>query len=364
MTEALLSWRRALRPLVWPLAALGLLMAFNAAFTSGFFSLEMREGRVYGVLIDILNHGSRTALVALGMTLVIATGGVDLSVGAVAAIAGAVTASLIVDAHAPWPLAIIAALATGLLCGLWNGVFVALFRLQPIVATLVLMVAGRGIAQLITDGSIITFQSPQITSIGNGSLFGLPVPVTLLAAAAILLGLALRRTALGLFIESVGDNDVAARLAGVPDRAVKLLAYMVCGLLAALAGIIECSYIKAADANNAGNLLELDAILAVVIGGTALKGGRFALAGTIVGALLMQTLTKTLYMQNVSADIAPAPQAAAVIIVCLLQSPRFRQRLRALRGGRSVPSKGMASHHWRPCSRRSASCRRSSRTVP
>lgn len=336
MTEALASYRRTLRPLAWPLVALSLLLAFNAVFTTGFFALDIRDGRVYGVLIDVLNHGSRTALVALGMTLVIATGGVDLSVGAIAAIAGAVTASLLFKANAPWPLALVAALASGLLCGLWNGVFIALFRLQPIVATLVLMVAGRGIAQLITDGSILTFQSPAITSIGNGSLIGLPVPVGLLAGATLLLGLTLRRTSLGLFIEAVGDNDVAARLAGVPDRAVKLLAYTMCGLLASLAGVIECSYIKAADANNAGNLLELDAILAVVIGGTALRGGRFALAGTVVGAMLMQTLTKTLFMQNVPADIAPAPKAVAVIVVCLLQSPEFRRRLGAVHFARST----------------------------
>lgn len=336
MTESLDSLRRLLQTLVWPLVALGLLLAYNAALTPGFFVLEVRDGRVYGVLIDILNHGSRTALVALGMTLVIATGGVDLSVGAVAAIAGAVTASLIVDSAVPWPLAVAAAIGAGMVCGVWNGVFVAALRLQPIVATLVLMVAGRGIAQLITGGSIITFRSPEVASIGNGSLMGLPAPLSVLVAAAVVLGLGVRRTSLGLFIEAVGDNDVAARLAGIPDRAVKLLAYVVCGTLAAVAGVIECSYIKAADANNAGNLLELDAILAVVIGGTALKGGRFALAGTIVGALLMQTLTKTLYMQDVSADIAPAPKAAVVIVVCLLQSPVLR-RLGARRAGRSLP---------------------------
>lgn len=332
MAERFSTWPRTLRSLAWPLIAVGLLLAFNAVFTPGFFALNVRDGRVFGVLIDILNHGSRTALVALGMTLVIATGGVDLSVGAVAAIAGAVTASITAGAHAPWPIAIAAALAAGIVCGLWNGAFVAIFCLQPIVATLVLMVAGRGIAQLITDGSIITFQSPQITAIGNGALFGLPVPVSLLAVVALVLGIVTRGTSFGLFIESVGDNDAAARLAGVPDRAVKLLVYALCGLLASLAGVIECSYIKAADANNAGNLLELDAILAVVIGGTSLKGGRFALAGTVVGAMMMQTLTKTLYMQNVSGEIAPAPKAAVVIIVCLLQSPVVRQRFRTILG--------------------------------
>ena len=297
---------RALVPLRWPRAALGLLLLCNALFSRGFFALDVRDGRLYGVLVDILNHGSRVAIVALGMTLVIATGGVDLSVGAVAAIGGAVTASLVAQGHVPWPLALVAAVAAGLACGAWNGVLVALLRLQPIVATLVLMVAGRGIAQLVTGGVIVTFDSAPLTAIGNGSFLSLPVPVWLLGIVAALMAIATRRTSLGLFIEAVGDNQSAARLAGVPDRAVKLLVYSLCGLLAGLSGVIECSYIKAADSNNAGNLLELDAILAVVIGGTVLRGGRFFLVGTIVGALLMQTLTKTLAMQDVSSEIAPA----------------------------------------------------------
>ena len=227
-----------------------------------------------------------------------------------------------------------AALVVSAICGLCNGVLVVFLRLQPIVATLTLMVAGRGVAQLVTDGLIITFEDPQLAFIGNGSLLGLPVPVTMLVIVLGCCALATRRTTLGLFIQSVGDNDVASHLAGVPDRTVRLLVYSFCGLCAGLAGLIECSYIKAADANNAGQLLELDAILAVVIGGTALTGGRFLLVGSIIGALIMQTLTKTLYMQDVSADIVPSPKAIAVIIVCLLQSPVVRARLAAWRGRR------------------------------
>lgn len=332
MTERTTTMRSMYAGLVWPLVALAVLMVFNAVFTPGFFALEARDGRLFGVLVDILNHGSRVAIVALGMTVVIATGGVDLSVGAVAAVAGAVTATIVVDSPASWPFALACAAGVGVLCGAWNGVLVAVCRLQPIVATLVLMVSGRGLAQLVTGGSIITFQSREIATLGNGSLLGLPVPVTLLACAAISLWLSLRRTSLGLFVECVGDNSAAARLAGVPDRSVTILAYVLCGVLAAVSGVIECSYIKAADANNAGQLLELDAILAVVIGGTSLRGGRFSLVGTVVGAMLMQMLTKTLYMQDVSAEIAPAPKAAAVIAVCLLQSPAFRARVSAVLG--------------------------------
>jgi simple sugar transport system permease protein len=322
----------SLGPIKWALVALALLLAFNAFFTPNFFALEIRGDRLYGVLVDILNHGSKVAIVALGMTLVIATGGVDLSVGAVVAISGATVATLVAESGAPWPVAVSAALAVALVCGLWNGVLVVHLRLQPIVATLILMVAGRGVAQLITDGLIVTFDEPHVAAIGNSSFLGLPIPVSVLAAVLVLCAIVTRRTTLGLFIESVGDNPRASRLSGVPDRAVKLAVYAFCGLCAGLAGLIECSYIRAADANNAGQLLELDAILAVVIGGTVLTGGRFHLVGTVIGALIMQTLTKTLYMQDVSADIAPAPKAVAVLIVCLLQSPVVRERAASLRG--------------------------------
>ncbi len=315
--------------LLWPALALALLLLFNLCFTPGFFSIDVRDGRLYGTLIDILNHGSKVGLVALGMTLVIATGGVDLSVGAVVAISGALAATMVTTGWSP-AAAIPAALAIGLLAGAWNGALVTLLGLQPIVGTLILMVTGRGIAQLITDGRIITFHNPTLTYIGNGSLARLPFPVTVLAVVLAATTLASRRTALGLFVESVGDNAQAAHLSGVPARAVKILAYCFCGLCAAAAGLIDCSYIRAADANNAGMFLELDAILAVVLGGTALSGGRFSLVGSVLGAILIQTLTKTLYMRNVSADIAPAPKALVVLAVCLLYSPVLRARLAAL----------------------------------
>lgn len=316
-----------LRTVRWPLVALAVLLAFNLLFTPGFFSLEMRDGRLYGVLVDIVNHGAIVGIVALGMTLVIATGGVDLSVGAVVAISGALTATLLRDSGASWPVAMLCAVVVSTACGLGNGILVVFVRLQPIVATLILMVAGRGIAQLITDGLIVTLDDPALAFVGNGVLFGLPFPVILLLVLAGLTAFAVRRTNLGLFIEATGGNTTASRLAGVPERAVRLVAYAFCGACAGVAGIIECSYIQAADVNNAGHLLELDVILAVVIGGTALTGGRFRLLGALIGALILQTLTTTLYMQDVSAYIAPAPKAVAVIVVCLLQSPVVRERL-------------------------------------
>ena len=320
---------RLLRETRWPLIALGALVAIGALAAPGFIGVEIRDGRLFGTPIDILNHGSKVAIVALGMTLVIATGGVDLSVGAVVAIAAATLATLVSEYGVPWPLAVLAALAVGFLAGCWNGLLVTLLRLQPIVATLVLMVAGRGIAQLVTGGLIVTVREPAIAAIGNGSLLGLPSTAWILLVVAALLGAITRRTALGLLVEAVGDNDAASRLAGVPERWVRLAAYAACGTCAGIAGLIDCSYINAADVNNAGQLLELDAILAVVIGGTALTGGRFSLVGSVIGAMLMQTLTKLLYMLDVSADIAPAPKALMVLGVCLLQSPRLRAAIAA-----------------------------------
>jgi simple sugar transport system permease protein len=318
--------------LVWPVAGLAMLLLFNLIFTKGFFQVEMREGYLYGTLIDILNHGAKVMLLALGMGLVIATGGVDLSVGAVMAIAGAVAAQLINNAHIPFVAVIAATLAVAVAAGCWNGLLVGAFRVQPIVATLILMVAGRGAAQLITDGQIITFTDPALVFIGNGHFFGLPFPILLSLGMLGITVFLTRKTAVGLFIESVGDNQTASSYAGVNARTVKFLVYTFSGLCAGLAGLVSASNIKCADANHAGLFLELDAILAVVVGGTSLTGGRFYLVGAIIGALFIQTLTTTMYMSNVSADVAPVPKALAIITVCLLQSPTFRGKLALLKG--------------------------------
>jgi ribose/xylose/arabinose/galactoside ABC-type transport system permease subunit len=316
--------------LLWPVAGLALLLLFNLFFTRGFFHLEVRDGHLYGVLIDILNHGSKVMLLSLGMAVVIATGGVDLSVGAVMAIAGAVAAQLINRAGVPFPAVIAGALGVAIIAGCWNGLLVGVLNVQPIVATLILMVAGRGIAQLITDGQIITFTDERLTYIGNGGLAGLPFPVWLSLGMLAITALLTRKTAVGLFIESVGDNQMASTYSGVRAGRVKFLVYAFCGLCAGLAGLVEASNIKCADANHAGLFLELDAILAVVVGGTPLTGGRFYLGGAIVGGLFIQTLTTTMYMQNVSADVAPVPKAVVILIVCLLQAPAFRTKMTAV----------------------------------
>jgi simple sugar transport system permease protein len=226
-------------------------------------------------------------------------------------------------------------LSVALFCGLWNGVLVAWFRLQPIVATLILMVAGRGVAQLVTNGQIPTFEHAGFNSIGGGFLFMLPTPVVIGIIAVIVMTLVIRGSALGLFVEAVGNNNVAARIAGVNAVGVKIACYTISGLLAGVAGFIVTSDIKAADVNNAGMYLELDAILATAIGGTSLAGGRFSLIGSVLGALVIQTLTTTIIsLPNVPPEIAMVAKAIIVIVLCLIQSRKFRGKVLGLFGVR------------------------------
>lgn len=318
-------------PLWWPLTALAMLLLADALLVPGFFRITVNEGHLYGSLIDIANRAAPLMLAALGMTVVVATRGIDISVGAVVAIAGTVAAVLASGANGFAPLglgwALCAALAAALLCGAWNGLLVAGLGLQPIVATLILMVAGRGLAQLMSGGQIVSVSLPSFHFIGGGYLFGLPFSLFVVAAVAVLTGLLMRKTALGLFIEAVGINPVAARLAGVRTAALTFFVYLYCSASAGVAGLMITSNIKSADANNAGLLLELDAILAVTLGGTVLSGGKFSLGGSLLGALLIQTLTYTIYSLGVPPEVNLVVKSAVVLVVCLSQSAPFRQGL-------------------------------------
>lgn len=335
MRQAEQRERAPVSALAYPIAALAILLAFNLLFTPGFRSIELRDGRLYGSLIDIAHRAAPVMLLALGMTLVIATRGVDLSVGAVMAIAGA-TAALLIRESAGSPIVILGvSLAAALIAGMWNGTLVAFFDIQPIVATLILMVAGRGIAQLLTSGQILTFEYTPLEYLGSGFFLRAPFTVTLVAVSYLISWLITRRTALALFIEAVGDNEIAARCAGLNPRSIKFAVYAFSGLCAGLAGLILAGDIKGADSNNAGLYLELDAILAVVIGGGTLDGGRFSFFGSIVGALIMQTLSTTILARGVAVEPTLVVKAIVVIAVCLMQSDALRSRIaiRATRGG-------------------------------
>lgn len=318
--------------LFWPVAMLVVLLLSNLIFTPSFFSVTVRDGHLYGSLIDIVRFGAPLILVALGMTLVIATGGIDLSVGSVVAICGALACWRISEQSdqnsvAGVLVAVVLALGLALLLGLWNGFLVAGIGIQPIIATLILMVAGRGLAQLITDGQIITINSSPYKLIGGG--YWLTVPFAILVALAVtaLAVVLTRRTALGMLVEAVGGNAEASRLAGIRSRRITLMVYVFAALCAGIAGLMISSNVSSADGNNAGLWYELDAILAVVIGGTSLAGGRFSIGGTVVGALIIQTLTTTIYTIGVPPETTLLFKALVVTIVCLIQSPAFRAKV-------------------------------------
>jgi ribose/xylose/arabinose/galactoside ABC-type transport system permease subunit len=338
--------------LFWPLVALGLILLFNLIFVPEFYKLEIKDGHLFGSLVDVVNRGAPLMLLAIGMTMVIATAGVDLSVGAVMAISAGMAAVLINPALAtgliasekllenvtatPLWLMILIALGASILCGFWNGLLVSRIKIQPMVATLVLMVAGRGIAQLITNGQIITIYYKPYFFIGNGYLLGVPFTLFIVAGVFLFAWLWTRRTAIGLFVESVGINTSASFFSGVNEKNIKLMAYTFCGLCAGIAGLIASSNVKSADANNIGLFSELDAILAVVIGGTLMSGGRFSLAGSVVGALIIQATTTTMYALGVPAMAASAIKAMVVLIVILLYSEQFKDVV-----GRAIERKGV-----------------------
>lgn len=300
------------------LIALALLLAFNFAFTPNFATLQ--------TLNVNLTQVATIVIVAVGMTLVIAAGGIDLSVGALMAIAGALAPMVfmgkIVGIESV-PIAVALAIAVAILAatlfGAFNGFLVARFGIQPIVATLVLFIAGRGIAQVMTNGNLQSFKVPEFQWIGLGRLFGIPVQVivmlVLVAAAAFLL----RRTVFGRQILAIGGNEKAAVLAGIPVRRVKIAVYAISGALAGVAGLVVIAINSASDANLVGLGMELDAIAAVAVGGTLLSGGRATVIGTLIGALTIQLVRYTLLANGIPDAAALVVKAAIIVLAVWIQ---------------------------------------------
>jgi galactofuranose transport system permease protein len=339
------TWKRITESrLFFPFVALFLILLFDLIFIPGFFGIENRDGNLHGSLIDIFRNGSTVMLLAIGMTLVIATGGVDLSVGAVMAIAASV-AGIMMNPSAlknevffvtdptytfqPLWLVIITALVVAIVCGMWNGWLVAYVRIQPMVATLILMIAGRGIAQLITNGLRVQITYKPYMFLGQGWAI-LPFSLYIVAVVFALTWLMTRKTSIGMFIESVGINFRSSFFSGINEKRIKLLVYTFCGLCAGIAGLVASSNIKTSDANNIGLMTELDAILAVVIGGTSMAGGRFSLFASMIGALVMQAITQSMYAMGVPAFALQAIKSGVVILVILLYSEQVRGAIRKL----------------------------------
>jgi ribose/xylose/arabinose/galactoside ABC-type transport system permease subunit len=317
------SLKALLLRLMPQLIALAAILLLNFIMFPRFFHLEIQNDRLYGSLIDVLNRGAPVALLAIGMTLVIATKGIDLSVGAVIAICGAVAASSVVAGNS-LAYTLLLALGIGLLCGLWNGFLVAVLDIQPIIATLVLMVAGRGIAQLITEGVILTFNNDGLTFFGSGSFAWLPMPVVIWVLAGLAVMLLVRRTALGMLVEAIGINRRASTLAGIQTPVLLMAVYLLSGLCASIAGIIVAADIKGADANNAGLWLELDAILAVVVGGNSLLGGRFSILGSLIGAMIIQSVNTGILLSGFKPEFNLVIKAVIVIVILVIQSPALQ----------------------------------------
>jgi ribose/xylose/arabinose/galactoside ABC-type transport system permease subunit len=252
------------------------------------------------------------------MAIVIGTGGIDLSVGSVMAIAGQVGAMLVLHDY-PFLLAIVAALLVSSLCGLFNGTLVARFGVQPIIATLILFIAGRGIAQLITAGELQPLSNPAFQWIGLARPFEVPAQVIIAFVVAVVAWLVMRLTVFGRHVLAVGGNETASRLAGVPAGRVKLLVYVGSGFLAGMVGLIAVSANSASDANNTGVGIELDAIAAVAVAGTPLTGGKVTVWGAVVGAVMLKLLQNTLIAHGITKEVAQMIEGAVIIAALWLQ---------------------------------------------
>lgn len=313
--RVLLPLRRpAAHPAAGAMAALVLLVLVNVLFTPNFATASN--------LWNILWQSSTVILIGVGSTLVIATGGIDLSVGSVMAIAGAV-AAVQLDGGASPAVAAGLGLAAALAVGLLNGALVARDGVQPIVVTLATLIAGRGIAQVLShDGQLVTIRDATFELVGRGRIGPVPTPVFIAIAVVALAALALQVTPFGRYLLAVGGNQRAARLAGVPVRRTLISAYALSALLAGLAGLLVTARIGASDAARVGLNLELDAIAATVVGGTALAGGRATVIGTVIGALVMQVIATSFNMLLIPYAWSLVLKAAIIVVAVTLQRPR------------------------------------------
>jgi ribose/xylose/arabinose/galactoside ABC-type transport system permease subunit len=292
-------------------AAIGVLLLFNAAFTDNFLAASNLRTQLVQV--------APVVVVALGMALVIGTEGVDLSVGSTMALAAAVLPIYLGYGALP---AIVLALFAGVVVGVVNGALVAGAGLQPIVATLGLFVGGRGLALVLAHGQLKQVHNPALLSIGTDSVAGIPIVVLVAGVLTVAVAFVVRRTTFGRQLVAVGGNREASRLAGLPVRRILVTTYVICGVLAALAGVLATARLTASDPSAIGNLMELSAITAVVVGGTPLDGGRVRVLGTVAGALLMQLVRATLIKQDLPDSTAQMVQAVIILLAVYVARER------------------------------------------
>jgi ribose/xylose/arabinose/galactoside ABC-type transport system permease subunit len=300
-------------PTYGALAALVLLIVLNVIFTRNFWDIN----NFWNILLQV----APTMLVATGMTFVIATGGIDLSVGSVMAVAASMAAINLERGILP---AVLLALAVSIAIGSLNGTLISVFRIQPIIVTLAVLIAGRGIAQIPSEGRLVEFRGryPAFEALGAGHVGPVPIQVLVMLAVVAAAIFIMRATSFGRYIVAVGGNESASRLAGVKVHRTKITVYALSGLLAGLAGLIESARGGASDPSNVGLNIELDAIAAVVIGGTSLTGGRATIVGTVIGALMMQVITTSFNMQGIQFSWSLVIKAAIIIIAVYVQRPK------------------------------------------
>lgn len=319
------------KPWFWGLIAIVVLLSLNMLKDPTYLSISVNpdNGHLVGNLVDILRAAAPILMISIGMALVIATAGIDLSVGSIMAVSGAVSMEFLKTVGDSNSLGVALAaiglsVAVGALLGAVNGVLVAYVGLQPFIATLVLMMAGRGLAKVVTGGQNTAAASEPYRWVVNGFVVGLPVVFLFAVAIVAIVGIVVRRSALGLMIEAIGINPKASRMAGIRPPGLLLTVYIVSGVLAAIAGIFAVGSVMTVDVSKTGYQLEMDAILAVVIGGTSLMGGKFSLGGAFVGGMLIATLDKTVLFLGISSSATPAFKAIVIVVLCLLQSQRVR----------------------------------------
>ncbi|MEP1209251.1 MAG: ABC transporter permease [Rhizobiaceae bacterium] len=302
------------------LIALAAILLFNVIVTPNFLQAQ--------TLAVNISQVATIAIVAMGMTLVIATGGIDLSVGAVMALSGALAPLIFLSQFGiDYPvLGLVAALAVpifvAMLCGLFNGAVVAYLGVQPIIATLILFISGRGIAQVLTNGNLQTFKNPAFSYLGTGKILGLPFQGWLAVLIAIVLALVMKRTSFGRYVLAVGGNETAASLAGGPVKQVKIGVYVICAALSGLAGMIVVAINSASDAARNGDLMELDAIAAAVVGGALLSGGRAPIFGAILGAVIIQLVKYSLLANGIEDEYALIVKALIILAAVFVQQGR------------------------------------------
>ncbi len=334
-----------------PIAALFILVIFNLIADPSFFNITLSQNSagdpvLSGYLITILDNASELAILAIGMTLVTAaSGGQDISVGAGIALAGSVVLRVLCGENsrpetlqAPIIVAFLVACVVAMLFGSFNGILVAYFKIQPMVATLILFTAGRSIAAWINNNELPIINDPSFGYFGN-FIPGIPIPTPIFIAVIcmIITALVLKFTKIGLYTQSVGINAKSARLNGINPEFIKFITYVILGLCVAVAGFIKVSRISSINYSVIAKDIEMDAILAVALGGNALSGGKFNMAASILGAYVIQFLTTTLYKFNVNASALPAYKAVVVIILVVLSAPVVREKLTALKKKITAP---------------------------